>query len=106
MALKGETHTYREFVSIYLQRFSEGNRLHLVKTKMDESFDGFLFYLNRRVIYHLPEDPVVKPGIYLARKSWVEKQPEEFQRKAQVIIQGGRRIDEDHERLILFRFFG
>ncbi|MCB0345632.1 MAG: glycosyltransferase family 39 protein [Bdellovibrionales bacterium] len=101
-AAKGAAHTYKEFAMQVQQQVSKERPLTVVMKKRDESLDGFFFYFRRHVRLKHPGEPLRTPGLYLARRSWLELQPSEWRRSVNEILEGGRAIDKPGERFVLF----
>lgn len=99
---KGFTHTYREFSTTLSTLVTPDQQLYFVKKKLDESFDGLFFYLKRHVTMIEPDTLPSKAGLYVARRGWIKMQPESLQAHIQEIAVGGRLIDTEDEKLVLF----
>lgn len=108
IALKGVTHTYRGFAEEVRERVSHEQDIRFVKHVMDESFDGFFFYFRRNVVMLSPDEPLRTPGLYLARRAWFETNvanPSSNRLPFHVIASGGRLVDQETEKLVLFEVY-
>ena len=103
IAVKSATHTYADFAQQVHASLPEDKKLTIVKKLSDESLEGFLFYFDKRVKMQSPREVPAQPGYYLVRKSWLEQSGYKYSRQFDQIIEGGRIVDEDAERLILIR---
>ncbi len=104
LAVKGHTHSYKDFALTMREVIPESEPLHFVKKRLDESFDGFFFYYKRHVkMIPLAETPS-EPGLYLARRSWIDSQDENFKGVIKERLTGGRLTDKPEEKLVLFEF--
>jgi hypothetical protein len=68
----------------------------------DDSFDTVFFHMNRHVVRRDTEKRWEEPGLYIARRAWVEQQPKEWQARMQVRLEGGKRDDSSEERVLVF----
>lgn len=101
-AAKGVTHTYKAFAAEVEPYVDADRPLTIIMKKRDESLDGFFFYFRRHVRLHHPGEPLKTPGLYLARRSWLELQPAQWRKGVREILDGGRVIDSPQERFVLF----
>ncbi len=109
MAVKGVTHGYKSFAQDIAAIVPANEKLTFIKRKRDESFDGFFFYCKRNVFLFEPngkEDADSLPqneGWYLARKLWLDEQPEDFYKRVEVVKVGGRMVDNEEKKVVLFK---
>ncbi len=105
---KGKTHGYRQFAQELLTKLPQAERIHFVKTRRDESFDGLFFYYGRHVEMIDPKVRPTAPGVYVARRRWfealkAESGPNIAAANIQELFEGGRRTDRYEQRLVVFR---
>lgn len=103
IATKGVTHTYKQFAASVADVVDPSTKINFVKTRKDESFDGFFFYFRRHVRMIDPQTRPEEPGTYLARQRWISKQPRFWRERVTPLLVGGRRIDTPEEQLVLFK---
>lgn len=109
MAVKGITHGYKAFAQEFLSSVPANEKVTFIKKKRDESFDGFFFYVKRTIYLFEPsgkEDENATPkelGLYLARKQWLNEQAESFYSRVEVLKTGGRLVDTEDKKIVLFR---
>ncbi len=104
VAFKGVTHGYGSFageVAGQLDFEKKELPLYAIKTKKEESLDGFFFDLGRLVRLVDPSTLPSGPGYYLVRRSWYDRSPAEWKQNVRLIAEGGRLVDEPEQRLIL-----
>ncbi|MFN8391690.1 MAG: glycosyltransferase family 39 protein [Bdellovibrionota bacterium] len=109
LAGKGKTHGYKQLAQDVSSQVPTDVPLTFVKKKRDESFDGFFFYMNRTVRLYEPTGALdgtgvpSEPGLYLSRRAWLEEQPDQFTRRTETLLSGGRRVDSPDREVVLFR---
>jgi 4-amino-4-deoxy-L-arabinose transferase-like glycosyltransferase len=104
LAIKGITHTYKDFANHIARIVPEERKINFVKTRKDESFDGFFFYFDRHVTMIDPKSEEIDPGLYLARRSWIDSRSDAEKAKISKVTEGGRIADEPGEVLVLFLY--
>ncbi|MCC6953427.1 MAG: hypothetical protein IT290_04860 [Deltaproteobacteria bacterium] len=102
VGVKGVTHTYRDYALTLANRVPADIPIHFIKLRKDESFDGFFFYLRRHVHIVEPNAKIAAPGMFLARRKWVESNREAIVGELTELLVGGRQVDEPEEQLVLF----
>jgi len=102
LILKGRTHGFKDFAAQVAVAVPQATPIKIVKTRRDESFDGFFFYLNRHLVLLPPDGVYTEPGIYLARNGWLAAQSEEFRGRMRILLEGGRLTDAEERKLKLF----
>lgn len=112
-AVKGYTHNYRAMAELIKAEVPRDQPLHWVLRtgKMlgvgrEDSFDGLFFYLRRHVIMRNSSKNWNDPGMYVARREWVDSQPEEWKRRVTERLTGGRLDDPPSQKLVLFELRG
>lgn len=109
MAIKGVTHGYKSFAEDVATIVPAAEKLTFIKKKRDESFDGFFFYFKKNVFLFEPsglEDAASSPqenGWYLSRKMWLDEQPENFFNRVEIVKIGGRMVDTEEKKVVLFK---
>jgi 4-amino-4-deoxy-L-arabinose transferase-like glycosyltransferase len=113
-AKKGFTHSYKQFAREVSSNTPYDTKITFIKTKKDESFDGFFFYFKRHVKMIDPKssldnifdqtDNETPNRYYIARKLWLHSLPEQIKARTKIIISGGKKKDKDYEKLVLFTF--
>jgi 4-amino-4-deoxy-L-arabinose transferase-like glycosyltransferase len=84
------------------------DELTVIKGPFDEYFDPILWYVHRRVhVFRddLDEAPCAEQRLYLARRQWLDKEPERLQGRVTelgVLRERGSAIKEDSERELVF----
>jgi 4-amino-4-deoxy-L-arabinose transferase-like glycosyltransferase len=110
-AIRGVTHSYNEFAATLSRHVSPDTRVNLVLATgtdkllgvgRDDSFDPILYYMNRHFTMRSNEEVWTEPGLYLARRSWIERQSPEWRSLPREILEGGKRSDRGPDRLVLF----
>jgi 4-amino-4-deoxy-L-arabinose transferase-like glycosyltransferase len=109
VGMKGKTHGYHDFARAVAAVVPENETLTFIKKKRDESFDGFFFYVRRNVLLYEPSGALDGTGLpsangwYLARKGWLNEQPDAWTARVHRILDGGRRVDSEEKKVVLFR---
>lgn len=101
--VRGITHGYKSFAARVAAAVPESERLVFIKTAAEESFDGFFFYVKRRIEITDSLDPPAQSGTYLARSSWIERTPPQWHERIKPILRGGRLVDTSEKEVVLFR---
>jgi len=103
LAVKGKTHGYKQFAMQAAPLVQEQSPVFMIKETRDESFDGFFFYFRRSVKLRSLAQVPKEPGFYFARKSWISQQTPEWTASLNLLLEGGRAVDSEEEKLVLFR---
>jgi 4-amino-4-deoxy-L-arabinose transferase-like glycosyltransferase len=105
MALKGATHTYRDYAQQLQSFVPAGAILHVLKDAEDESLDSFFFYYRREIELIEPERGTGEDGYYLARRWWLEELPQPlWSEKVHVLTSGRTAIETEPRDLVVFYF--
>lgn len=100
LTLKGHTHTYKRFALRLATTVPPQTVVTLVKTDLDESFDGLFFYFKRHMPLLDPRQEIKKKGVYLARREWIKENGGSF--FGEEYFNGGRIVDKPGKELVLF----
>lgn len=103
LAIKAKTHSYKSIAPEIDNLLPSNTKLNIVKTKLDEAYDGFLFYYAKHVTYHNPEVFDLKPGYYLAHEEWFEQYSAKHSNSSKVLYKKGRVIEKPGKQLYLFQ---
>jgi len=97
---QNSSHSYQSFAKIINEKVADSDSLTFIKRKNDESFDALFFYMNRHVsLFDGKKLPSSSNKYYLLRKSNFLSM--EGVKKAQILLEGGRLVDEKEEKLLL-----
>lgn len=110
-AIKGVTHSYASVGRTLKTLVPTDQTLHWVlRTGTDpalgvgreDSFDGLFFYFRRHVKRLDDSKSWNTPGFYVARRSWIDAQPEEWRARVRPIYTGGKVADKEHQKILYF----
>jgi 4-amino-4-deoxy-L-arabinose transferase-like glycosyltransferase len=110
-AVKGWIHGDRPLAQEIIAKVGPEERINWVLPRgtdellgvgRDDSFDTVFFYLNRRVVRLDTGGRWEEPGLYVARREWVEKQPENWRARIRMRLEGGKIDDKPGERVWVF----
>ncbi|NDC36821.1 MAG: glycosyltransferase family 39 protein [Proteobacteria bacterium] len=110
-AVKGWIHGDRPLAQQILANVSERETIHWVLPRgtdeklgvgRDDSFDTVFFHLNRHVVRLDTKGQWDAPGLYVARRAWVEKQSEAWRARMRIRLEGGKIDDAPGERVFVF----
>lgn len=106
MAVKADLHSYRNLAYQVRERVADFSRLRFIKEDKEEDFDALFFYLEKPVLLQPPDTPLKEDIYYLARVKWFKGWSDEASLGYQVLLTGGRTLDSQEDRLILFHTGG
>lgn len=103
ISAKGLRMTFTTFARELRTKFPTEPEFTFIKKREDENFDGFFFLFGRRVRIHDSDTPVLTPGYYLSRRSWLDVQNEEFKKNVEELLTGGKLKDGRSDQVVAFR---
>jgi 4-amino-4-deoxy-L-arabinose transferase-like glycosyltransferase len=103
LSTKAATHSYKDFSTELAKHYEE--EPVFVKTQKDESYESLFFYYPRLFLLHNPKRPLFPDRRYVTRVSYLEEMfaPRHWEDHVDVLLQGGRAVDEENEKLVLFK---
>lgn len=110
-AIKGWLHGDRPLAAQIMAHVRDEERINWVLPRgsdeklgvgRDDSFDTVFFYLDRHVARLDIAGSWQQPGVYVARRSWVEQQPPDWRARLRMRAEGGKLDDLPGDRLWIF----
>jgi 4-amino-4-deoxy-L-arabinose transferase-like glycosyltransferase len=103
LSTKAATHSYKDFASELARHYQE--EPVFVKRQKDESYESLFFYYPRLFLLHNPKRPLFPERNYVTRVNYLEAiyAPVDWADNVDVLLRGGRDVDEEGEELVLFR---
>lgn len=114
-AIKGVTHSYASVGRMFRTLIPTDQTLHWVLRTGDDqrlgvgredSFDGLFFYFRRHVKRLDDGKSWNIPGFYVARRSWIDAQPEEWRARIRPIYTTGKIADKEPQKITYFELTG